>query len=98
MKYRAAIPPLVAERIRHLPPDVKRYIREALREICSDPRCGVPLKRELQGYFKYAMRRYRIVFRVDRAAGTVYVLAAGHRRSIYEDVAEVIRGRKARGG
>jgi len=98
VKYRAAIAPLVAERVRRFPPDVKRSIREAIREICADPQCGVPLKRDLQGYLKYTVRRYRIVFRVDRAASTVNVLAIGHRRSIYEEAAEKTLSRRARGG
>ena len=98
MKYRAAIAPMVADRIRHFPPDVKRSIREAIREICADPQCGAALKRELQGYLKYTVRRYRIVYRVDRAASTVNVLAIGHRRTIYEEAAEKIRSRRARGG
>lgn len=98
MKYRAVIAPLVAERVRHFPPDVKRSIREAIREICADPQCGVPLMRELQGHLKYTVRRYRIVFRVGRAANAVNVLAIGHRRTIYEDAAEKIRSRRGRGG
>lgn len=98
MKYRAAIAPLVADPIRHFPSDVKRSIREAIREICADPRCNVPLKRELQGCVKYRVRRYRIVYRVDRAATTVNVLAIGHRRTTYEETAEKIRSRRARGG
>ena len=98
MKYRAAIAPLVADRVRHFPPDVKRSVKEAIREICADPQCGVALQRELQGYLNYRVRRYRIVYRVNRAASTVNVLAIGHRRTIYEEVAEKIRGRRARGG
>ena len=91
--YRLAIAPPVADRIRHLPPDVKRGIREAIREIGRDPGCGEPLKRELQGYHKYRVRRFRIVYRVDRRAKTIAIMAVGHRRSIYEDVAAAIRPR-----
>lgn len=96
MKYRAVIAPLVADRLRHFPPEVKRSVKAAIREICVDPQRGAALKRELQGYLKYTVRRYRIVYRVDRAAGTVIVLAIGHRRTIYEEAADRIRGGRAR--
>ncbi|TAK42389.1 MAG: cytotoxin [Betaproteobacteria bacterium] len=88
------MPPRVADRIRHLPADVKRSIREAIRQLCADPECGARLKRELEGDLKYTVRRYRIVCRVDRAAGAVNVLAIGHRRTIYEEAAEKVRGRR----
>ena len=85
--YRPAIPPRVAERIRQLPPDLKRGVREAIRAICLEPGCGEPLKRDLQGYLKYRVRRFRIVYRVDRAARKISVAAVAHRRVIYEEVA-----------
>ena len=89
--YRPAIPPQVAERIRHLPPDLKRGVREAIRAICLDPGCGEPLKRDLQGYRKYKVRRFRIVYRVDRGARKVAIAAVAHRRAIYEEAAIAIR-------
>lgn len=85
MKYRLTIAPAAAERIRHLAPDVKRAIREALRAVSADPAGGTPLMRELEGRMKYRVRRYRIVYRVDRATRTVTVVAVGHRRTIYEE-------------
>lgn len=90
---RLVIPPHVAECIRHLPPDLERGVREAIRAIGLDPGRGAPLKRELQDYMKYRVRRFRIVYRVDRRAKTVAIMAVGHRRSVYEDVATAIRPR-----
>lgn len=91
--YRPVIPPHVAERIRHLSPDLKRGVREAIRAIGLDPGKGEPLKRELEDYMKYRVRRFRIVYRVDREAKAVIVMAVGHRRSVYEDVAAAMRPR-----
>lgn len=89
--WRLAIAPHVAERIRHFPPDLKRGVREAIRAIAVDPDRGDPLKRELRGYLKYRVRRFRIVYRVDRRARAVAIMAVGPRRSVYEDVAAAIR-------
>jgi len=92
VSYRLRILPAAAERIRHLPPDLKRGIREAVRAIAADPVRGEPLKRELSGYLKYRVRRFRIVYQVDRTARIVRILAIGRRSTIYEEVAERIRG------
>ena len=89
--YRPVIPPHVGERLRHLAPDLKRGIREAIRAIAIDPGLGAPLKRELQGYMKFRVRRYRIVYRTDHHSRIIAIMAIGHRRSVYEDVAAAIR-------
>ena len=96
MKYLLAVAPAAAGRIRHLPPDVKRAIREAIRAIADDPARGTALLRELEGSMKYRVRRYRIVYRVDRATRTVAVLAVGHRRTVYDEVVGQLRERLAR--
>jgi len=91
LRYQPRIPPAVAERIRQLPPDLKRGVREAIRAIADEPSSGERLERELDGCLKYKVRRFRIVYRIDRAAKIVQVLAVGHRRTIYEEVAELVR-------
>jgi mRNA interferase RelE/StbE len=90
-----AIPPKVAEAIRHLSPSIKRSIKAAIRAIGVNPSAGEPLHRELEGYWKFRVRRYRVIYRVDRRSNTARIFAVGERRSIYEDVAaELRRSRK----
>ena len=91
--YHVAIPPSVAGRIRHLSPDLKRAVRETIRAIADDPGRGEPLKRELSACLKYRVRRFRIVYRVDRDAKSVAILAVGHRRTIYEEFAAAVNPR-----
>jgi mRNA interferase RelE/StbE len=63
---RPDIPPHVAEIIRRLPPDLKRSVRNALRTLSEKPESGEPLRRELAGLWKYRVRRFRIVYAIDR--------------------------------
>jgi mRNA interferase RelE/StbE len=49
---------------------------------------------ELEGLYKRRVRGYRIVYAIDRAQRRVDILAVGERRSIYEEVAEVLRAQK----
>ena len=60
--YRPDIPPHVAEIVRHLPPDVKRSVKQALRSLSADPFSGAPLMRELSGLWRFKVRRFRIVY------------------------------------
>ena len=85
------IPPHVAEVIRSLHPDLKRSIKAAVRAIATDPECGVPLLRELDGLWKYRVRRYRIVYAVDRKARVIRFIAVGHRRHVYEELSARLR-------
>lgn len=89
--FRLDIPPHVADVIRHLPPDVKRSIKAAMRGLASDPQSGAPLLGELKGFWKYRVRRFRIVYTVDRRTRLLRIHAVGHRRHVYEEMAERVR-------
>jgi len=90
---RPDIPPHVAEAIRSLHPDLKRSIKAAVRAIATDPECGEPLMRELDGFWKYRVRRFRIVYAIDRKTRTIRLMAVGHRQSIYEDLTAKLRAK-----
>ena len=89
--FRPDIPPHVAEVIRSLHPDLKRSIKAAVRGIAADQECGEPLMRELDGLWKYRVRRFRIVYAIDRKARVIRLIAVDHRQSIYEDLTAKLR-------
>ncbi|MCA9468923.1 MAG: type II toxin-antitoxin system RelE/ParE family toxin [Nitrospira sp.] len=92
--FHPEIPPHVAEVTRHFPPDLKRSIKAALRTLCRNPHEGVPLVHELQGLWKYRVRRFRIVYAVDQKKQAIQVMAIGHRRDVYDEVTERVRRNK----
>ena len=92
--FRLDIPPHVAEVIRSLHPDLKRSIKAAVRNIATDPECGEPLMRKLDGLWKYRVRRFRIVYAIDRKARVIRLIAVGHRQSIYEDLTTKLRTKR----
>ena len=94
--FRPDIPPHVAEVIRHLAPDIKRSVKQALRALSSDPFSGEPLLKELEGLRKYRVRRFRIVYEIDREKRLLRIFAVGHRRGVYEQVADQLRRTTAR--
>jgi len=89
--YRPDIPPHVAEVIRHLPPDVKRSIKQAVKSLSADPFSGSPLLRELSGLWKFKVRRFRVIYELDRKARVIKIFAIGHRREVYEELADRLR-------
>lgn len=91
MRYRAALRPAAAEAIRRLPPGIKRAVRSTIRELIENPASGEPLRGELEGLWKRRVRGYRVVYGVDRGKRRLDVLAVGERRSIYEEVAALLR-------
>ncbi|MBI4488570.1 MAG: type II toxin-antitoxin system RelE/ParE family toxin [Deltaproteobacteria bacterium] len=89
--YRPDIPPHVAEIVRHLPPDVKRGVKQALKSLSADPFTGVPLIRELSGMWRFKVRRFRIIYELDRKSRVIRIFAVGHRREVYEELADRLR-------
>jgi len=85
------IPPEIAEIIRHLPPEIKRSIKRAIRILSEDPEAGEPLRRELVGLWKYRVRRYRIIYAIDRSLRSLRIVAVGPRHRLYEDLTEQVR-------
>jgi len=91
--YRPDIPPHVADVIRNLPPEVKRAVKAAIRALSDEPGVGEPLQRELDGLWKYRVRRFRVVYAVDRRRRVLRIIAVGHRRVVYEELADLARRR-----
>lgn len=85
--FRPEIPPHIATSIRRFPPDLKRSIKQAIRALSVNP----TLRRELEGLWKYRVRRFRIVYEVDRRKRTLRIVAIGHRRQIYEALTSLLR-------
>jgi mRNA interferase RelE/StbE len=69
-------------------------VRSAIRELLVNPSTGSRLHHELEGLRKYPVHRYRIVYGLDSAKKVIDIVAVGQRRSIYEEVAELLRQEK----
>jgi mRNA interferase RelE/StbE len=92
--YAVAIPPEAAEIVRGLWPEVKRQIKQALIRLAETPEAGKPLNGELAGLRSYRARRFRIVYEVAETECRLSILHIGHRRTVYEDLAQRVRQRQ----
>jgi mRNA interferase RelE/StbE len=83
--YRVEFAPLARRAVNRLP----EKSASAAFEFCFGPLAtiphvvGKPLRRELVGYHAARRGDYRVVYRIDDAARTVYVLRIEHRGDVY---------------
>jgi mRNA interferase RelE/StbE len=66
-------------------------VHGAARPITENPEYREPLQRELDGLRTYHVRRFRIVYAIDRKRRIIRLLAVGHRRSVHEELTERLR-------
>jgi mRNA interferase RelE/StbE len=88
--YRVEIPSEVADIVRHLPPDVKRQVKQAVAHLGENPDAGKVLTGELAGLRSYRARRFRLVYQLTESARRLCILHVGHRRTIYEELAKYL--------
>ena len=71
--------------------NMRERIRRAIesRLMTAPQEYGLPLRKNLGGYWKLRVGDYRIVFKVE--GEIVYVLGIRHRKKIYEEVQGRIR-------
>jgi len=64
--------------------DILRYLRKRIATNEDPRRFGKPLSAKLAGLWRYRVRTYRLICKIEDAKLVVLVLRAGHRKDIYE--------------
>lgn len=64
-------------------PQMARRVAHAIDQLALEPECGVSLRGELKGLYKYRVGPYRIIYQVLRVRLLVTVIDIGHRREVY---------------
>ena len=75
--------------LRDIGPSAAREVFEFLEKRVQgnvDPRAhGKPLRQSKHGLWRYRVRDYRIICRLEDSILTVLVVAVGHRSKVYDD-------------
>lgn len=83
-RWRPVVTPQAERDLNRLPEKAAAAVLEALVAIEDDPhRLGKPLIAELEGVLSARRGPYRILYRLDRFTGVIYVVAIGHRADVY---------------
>ncbi len=88
--YRIEYSETSRNQIRTLDPFIKPIIKRRIEELKDNPFLGKQLERQLAGYYSYKARRFRIIYKIVPHAMTLQIHYVGHRKDIYELVAELI--------
>jgi addiction module RelE/StbE family toxin len=92
-KFSARYTPECARLISKLPPDTKRLVRSAIDTLLTKPQFGTELTGELDGYWSYRARRYRVIYRINEGESYIDVYHVGHRRDVYETLRSILSRR-----
>lgn len=84
-RYRIEMAKAVRDLVPHLPPELRRKVKAALRSVADDPYRARELRDELAGLRSYRIARARLIYRIK--GSTVEVIAFGPRADIYERAA-----------
>jgi len=86
--------PEAAALVRRLHPDIKRRVREGVRDLALNPLLGHELRFELSGFRSHRVRSHRIIYRYNEPEKTVDVLYVGPRRDVYESFRDLLAAAK----
>ena len=92
-KFSARYTREAARLISKLPPEIKRFVRATIETLLDKPQIGTELTGELDGYYSYRIRRYRVIYRVNEEESCIDVYHVGHRRDVYETLRSLLPGR-----
>ncbi|MCE0521406.1 MAG: hypothetical protein LV480_00670 [Methylacidiphilales bacterium] len=83
----------VREFIRFASPEVRRWLRQALRKLEEEKGDIKRLDGELEGYHRLRVRSYRVIFRYDHRKNerTIRCDFAEHRGVVYETFLNLFR-------
>lgn len=70
--------------LKRLPPDRQRILLERASELEGNPYLGKGLTGPLRGLMSLRVGDYRVIYFVDQRKNTVWLIAVGHRKSVYE--------------
>jgi mRNA interferase RelE/StbE len=95
--YRVRYTPEAADRIRKLHPQIKREIREGIKDLLVSPLSGHSLQFELAGLRSYRVRTYRIIYRIHDDESCLDIVFIGPRRNIYEELRTLLLTQRRNG-
>ncbi|MBI4397490.1 MAG: type II toxin-antitoxin system RelE/ParE family toxin [Candidatus Omnitrophica bacterium] len=109
MKYFLVVDDEERDLIRHLPPDLKRKVKQAFTQILQNPAAGKALSQELKGLRSYRIGQIRIIYKVsqrgevvfprrtdpglDPVSNEIFLITLGDRKTIYQKAALELKQR-----
>ena len=88
MTWAYEISPAAAGQLRNLGPsavaEIKTYLETRIKGSVNPEQLGKPLRGSKHGLWRYRVRDYRLLCRLEKKVLIVIVVAVGHRSTVYE--------------
>ena len=88
--YRVKLTPSAGLMFKNFHPTIKKQLKFILRELYKKPYLGKKPQDELAGFRSLKMKRYRAIYQIEIQRKEVIIYAIGHRKNIYEIVANLL--------
>lgn len=89
MNWAYRITPEAAGHLRDLGPsaaaEIRRYLDERIHGAANPEAFGKPLRGSKHGLWRYRVRGWRLICRLEKSVLIVVVVAVGHRSDVYDD-------------
>ena len=96
MIFRLNMKPDLQALLRHMSPNRKGKIKEALKTMAHNALCGKALQDDLPGLYSYRIGSWRIIYTIDATKKILHVIAMGPRSVIYQDLSRDLAKAKTR--
>jgi len=84
LTYKAAITKSFRREFKNLPEDIKERMLKAIDDIIANPFLGVKLRGDLEGFWRWRVSKYRIIYMINHSSDLVIFLDVGLRKAIYK--------------
>ena len=64
---------------------IREFLDDRIRGATNPEQFGKPLRGELKGFWRYCVRDYRLLCRLEKKILIVVVVTVGHRTTVYGD-------------
>lgn len=65
--------------------EIIAYLDTRIKGTADPTQFGKPLRGDLKGFWRYRVRDYRLLCRLEKQVLIVVIVAVGHRSTVYED-------------
>ena len=88
MSWGYEITPEAARQLRELGPsaaaEIKRFLETRVKGTADPEQFGKPLRGEKHGFWRYRVRDWRILCRLENQVMIVVIVSVGHRSEVYD--------------
>ena len=88
--WRIRFTPEASRLVSALHPEIKKLIRQNLKELRNDPYRGKDLQEELAGFKSLRLKQYRIIYDLDEKHTYIQIYYIGPRRDVYEQFSRLL--------